>query len=563
MIGDLNRQPTFAIAMGLPKDQGFVRGAVFVTMNLTRMGRAAKSLTGGRWETVSLVQPRSERMLVQYPEAGLPVGTAFDEHPLMALMQEKPAGGVVEAVGFDGVDRMHGFYPIAGADTAGLMLLVGTDPDTVFAAVRHRTLIYSVSILGVFCAAMGGAWWLGYWTQLRPVQRLTNSAKRIAEGEFSARATIESWQAPEFRELGSTLDQMAVQLEQGDAAEQVVVASEARYRLLADNTLDMITQVDAEGRRVFVSPASRDVLGYEPDDLIARRPDELVHPEDLPILERMQEKLQDGTPAIGVQLRERHSSGHYIWVEVNGKRLASSAISIFSIRDITARKAMERELEEANHKLSMLAATDGLTGLANRRAFDETLQREMTRCARDRTGLSLVLIDVDHFKRFNDAYGHPAGDDCLRDMSKELQRLLRRAADLGARYGGEELAAILPGTSREGAIDWAERMRTAVSGLAIQHKGSPYRRVTISLGVASLSFDEMNTSPDGLIKMADEALYKAKDAGRNRVELAVSRPAGSVTKTLRNGAMALSASADADSEGTPSLVKRLRRPLGR
>ncbi|KQT46311.1 hypothetical protein ASG43_11850 [Aureimonas sp. Leaf454] len=564
MIAGATKQPTFAIAMGLPKVEGFVRGAVFVSMNLTRMGRAAKGLTGGRWETVTLVQPRSNRMLVQHPATEAPVGTTFAGHPLMALMQSRSSGGVVEGPGFDGVERMHGFYPIAGAETAGLMLLVGTDSDAVFAAVQHRTLLYSFAILGVFLAAMAGTWWLGYWTQLRPVQRLTSSARHIARGQFSARATIEDWQAPEFRELGSTLDQMAVQLEAGDAAEQVVVASEARYRLLADNTLDLITQVDEAGRRVFVSPASRNMLGFEPEDLLESTSVDLIHPDDHPALERMLQQLRDGTPVIGVQLRERHRNGHYVWVELNGKPLSPKGGAIFSSRDITARKEMERELEEANHKLSMLAATDGLTGLANRRAFDETLQREIARSVREQSELSLVLIDVDHFKRYNDAYGHPAGDDCLRAISSQLGKLLRRPGDFGARYGGEELAAILPHTSLDGAAGWAETMRSAVADLGIHHKGSPFRHVTISLGVSSYPSGDAPVSPAGLIKLADEALYEAKGAGRNRTELARRRPTASARGELRPGTRT-PASGDAgmvDEAGSHGAA-RTRRPSGR
>ncbi len=179
---------------------------------------------------------------------------------------------------------------------------------------------------------------------------------------------------------------------------------------------------------------------------------------------------------------------------------------------------LTRKLDEANRELKRLSAADGLTGIANRRCFDETLAREWRRAARTGTPISLLVIDVDHFKQFNDGYGHQVGDECLKAVARALEGQLRRPSDLVARYGGEEFAAILPETGSEGAANVAEAMRAAVAALGITHRFSATApTVTISVGVASMSpsrADEVGHL--ALLQAADRALYEAKRSGRNR-----------------------------------------------
>jgi diguanylate cyclase (GGDEF)-like protein len=176
----------------------------------------------------------------------------------------------------------------------------------------------------------------------------------------------------------------------------------------------------------------------------------------------------------------------------------------------------EQGLEAANARLTKLSSTDGLTGIANRRAFDATLAAEWGRAARDGTDLGLLIIDVDHFKMFNDRYGHPAGDDCLRLIARLAGRALRRPPDIVARFGGEEFAAILPGTSLAGALEVGERVRQAIMQAGLAHEASGFGCVTVSVGSASLS-PHPGTDPQALIDIADRALYAAKHAGRNQV----------------------------------------------
>ena len=176
------------------------------------------------------------------------------------------------------------------------------------------------------------------------------------------------------------------------------------------------------------------------------------------------------------------------------------------------------QLAEANRALQQLSVIDSLTGIANRRRFDEVLETEWRRAMRSDTSLSLILIDVDFFKSFNDRYGHQAGDECLRRVAQTLDVVINRAGDLTARYGGEEFAVILQGNTAQGAIKVAEILRESIERLQISHVNSSVSNiVTISLGVATI-FPEYDLLPAGLVAEADKALYLAKDKGRNRVE---------------------------------------------
>lgn len=307
------------------------------------------------------------------------------------------------------------------------------------------------------------------------------------------------------------------------AAERKLMESEARYRLLAENATDMIFQLDRRLVSCFVSPAAREILGYDPAELLGLEPAALAHPEDAEAVGAAFRSLLFGDPdRASVCCRFRHRDGRWIWVEAELRRLtdprsgAASGI-VGSLRDASKRKEAEDRLEEENRRLAADAAIDGLTGLSNRRAFDEILQREFRRSRRESIPLGLVMIDVDNFKSFNDLYGHPAGDGCLRSVSLAIASAVRRPGDCAARYGGEEFAFILPNTDEAGALEVAERIRLAVRSLEIQHAGSRATVVTISAGVASAIAGATTSIPDALVQEADRALYAAKRAGRDSV----------------------------------------------
>jgi diguanylate cyclase (GGDEF)-like protein len=172
-------------------------------------------------------------------------------------------------------------------------------------------------------------------------------------------------------------------------------------------------------------------------------------------------------------------------------------------------------VDQANRAVRAQALRDGLTGLANRRCFNDTIERDFGRATRDRQSLSLIMVDIDLFKSFNDRYGHPAGDACLRAVSAAVQGVLHRPGDQAARYGGEEFAILLPGTDAAGAIKIANDVEAALRSLAIPHEASPHGIVTLSAGIASIGPESPIASSASLIEAADMALYAAKAAGRN------------------------------------------------
>ena len=199
---------------------------------------------------------------------------------------------------------------------------------------------------------------------------------------------------------------------------------------------------------------------------------------------------------------------------------------VVSMRDFNDRKQFEDQM-------AALAMTDGLTGVLNRRAFDEALAREWTHTVQTSGQMSLLLLDIDHFKDFNDTYGHQAGDDCLRVVAVAIRNALGRPTDLLARYGGEEFAVILPDVEASGAVEVAGRIRQAIADVKIPHLKNQTGggKVTASVGAATALSRSGGTirMPEGLLLAADAALYKAKRNGRNRVDTALLLAPGGAT----------------------------------
>lgn len=194
-------------------------------------------------------------------------------------------------------------------------------------------------------------------------------------------------------------------------------------------------------------------------------------------------------------------------------------------------------LEKALRALEVLSTTDDLTGLANRRAFNRTLRQEWSRAQRVQAPLSLVMVDIDYFKHYNDRYGHQAGDECLKAVAKVVAQSVHRTGELAARYGGEELAALLPNSNEHEAYECARRMQRGLQKLKLLHEGVPAGMVTLSLGIASLT-PSTDITPDKLIRRADSALYQAKGAGRNCLRLdrtPVDKVAGKIAQVVPIG----------------------------
>jgi diguanylate cyclase (GGDEF)-like protein/PAS domain S-box-containing protein len=265
---------------------------------------------------------------------------------------------------------------------------------------------------------------------------------------------------------------------------------------------------DRDNRYMYGSPYGFRVFGVSHEQAIGRTDPEIFPAELAARFIASDRRVLDGrrveseSYAVPTPNGPRDFAG--VRFPIPGPDGAATAVCGFAV-DVTERVAMARELER-------LARTDPLTSLGNRRAFDEHLEVEVLRAARSNEPLSLLLCDVDHFKRYNDRYGHQQGDACLVRVGEALEGVIRRPADLAARYGGEEFALVLPGTSREGAASRAERVRAAVRELGIVHEASDRGVVTVSVGVATVM--GAWTSAE-LIALADKALYEAKAAGRD------------------------------------------------
>jgi diguanylate cyclase (GGDEF)-like protein/PAS domain S-box-containing protein len=297
-------------------------------------------------------------------------------------------------------------------------------------------------------------------------------------------------------------------------------AREADFRLLAEESSDMVTRIGIDERIKYVSPSSARVVGWRPEQLMGRPALAGVNPEDLPRVQALVAalKLGEGVDA-RIAYRTRHREKTEIWVEstmrVTRKYGTGEIDGVVAIsRDMTEHKALEQ-------KLASLATLDGLTGIANRRHFDEHIENEWARARRDGSSLSLLLIDVDHFKKYNDRYGHPAGDACLKSLAQVLAAQARRPADLAARYGGEEFVLLLPDTDRAGCELIGTSIRDSLAVLGIDHElNLPSKKVTVSIGGVTAAWHDAKAPSSWLIEAADRALYSAKEAGRDRLVMA-------------------------------------------
>ncbi|MFB6414719.1 MULTISPECIES: sensor domain-containing diguanylate cyclase [Bradyrhizobium] len=307
------------------------------------------------------------------------------------------------------------------------------------------------------------------------------------------------------------------QLLQRQRTAQALVAKEANFRLLAEQSSDMVTRIGLDNRLLYVSPSCARITGWSAEELLGTSAIAGIHADDMERVEQAIAALKNGeAEEARFVYRQRHRDKGEIWAEAAlHVTLASDSGEIDGVVAVVRDMTEQKDLQD---RLASLATTDGLTGLANRRAFDERLADEWARARRDGTQLSLLLIDVDHFKKFNDHYGHLAGDACLRALGRILSAQARRPADLAARYGGEEFAVLLPNTGPDGCAEVGEGIRLALKELAMLHgQNPPSRLVTASLGGASAVPSETAMDCSTLVAAADRALYAAKDGGRDRL----------------------------------------------
>lgn len=293
--------------------------------------------------------------------------------------------------------------------------------------------------------------------------------------------------------------------------------AEKRNRMLSHAIMsinDSVHITDMDEKIIFVNKAFCETYGYREEEIIGKHSNILWK----------EESAYKGVKNILFRNSEVGSKGEFYHKQKDGSEFPVSlsrsiikgekgnGVAIVGVaRDITERKRLEGELR-------CLSFLDELTGIANRRSFNEFIALEWKRAARDTTPLSLLMIDMDFFKAYNDTYGHQAGDECLKRVVRTINETLKRPGDLVARYGGEEFVVILPGTNLEGAALLSDSLRARVEALGIVHaKSQVSNYVTISLGSAT-TIPRRDSSPDELISAADQALYQAKQEGGNRVK---------------------------------------------
>ena len=457
--------------------------------------------------TIAAVNLRrgEEQFVRRETEARVPVLPG--DHPGLRRLLERGADGLVsypdlDAQGkvartyLDGIPNLGVCYRCHGGDHAlrGVVKLTMSLVPVQNEIYRTREQTLAGAAVAIMAVLLLTGYMMGR-AVLQPIARVTRAMERAAAGDLGRQVPVVSRD-----EIGQMAQSFNVMTEELKRSHEGLKLEQDKLTTIIQSAGEGIVVTDRHGEIVLVNPAAERLLGKPVEEIVrAGFPRLLGEPEI------MRACLERGV------VSEPEALLH------NGRMLAVCAATIGSeagepigsaalIRDVTEQKRLEEELRRQS-------VTDGLTGLYNRRYLDETLAREYARAKRYGTPLSVLMLDVDHFKRFNDAHGHEMGDRVLRAVARTTRGALRNH-DVACRYGGEEFAAILPNTPLQGAFAVAERLRRDVEELDIEGL-----RVAISVGVATYPEHEA-PGPEALVQAADAALYQAKSAGRNRVRMA-------------------------------------------
>lgn len=307
-----------------------------------------------------------------------------------------------------------------------------------------------------------------------------------------------------------------------------IAASEASavYQTLLSHADDMILLSSLNGNQRYVSPACEKLTGWTPEEFLALERLSTFHPDDHDLARLVIESIREGKQHHQFRYRIAQKDGGWRWVEASITTYCTPATQevagyVSTMRDITEHHQIEQQrdaLARDRESLEQLAHTDALTGLPNRRAFDSTVEMHVFSAAASMPQATLMLIDIDNFKRFNDTYGHEAGDRCLVAVASALRSTLGRELDFVGRWGGEEFVVLLPGTNLRGAQVVAAELLRTVRSLAIPHEHSHRGCVTISIGIAPLD-DDSRADSRAWIQKADRALYESKRLGKDQARV--------------------------------------------
>jgi diguanylate cyclase (GGDEF)-like protein/PAS domain S-box-containing protein len=311
------------------------------------------------------------------------------------------------------------------------------------------------------------------------------------------------------------------ELRRRQRAERETQESERRFRRLAENSSDAVVLRDLNGVRKYASPRFFEMIGRSQEEAEGKKLADFLHPDSQRVPGASLQQLRAGQRRVAELMACLRPDGSVIWLDAVSTCVlgpdGSPVEIVTNLRDVTEQKLEQDRVSNLRSRLEAAAITDALTNVPNRRAFDDFLERELRRAENGALPISVIMVDIDFFKSYNDHLGHPAGDHALRSVGSCLMIGARRPSDLVARYGGEEFAVILPDTDLAGATHVAEELRQAVLALQLHHPGHPLGVVTISLGVAT---KQPGATMVDVVEAADQALYAAKERGRNRVELA-------------------------------------------
>jgi diguanylate cyclase (GGDEF)-like protein/PAS domain S-box-containing protein len=457
-----------AISRRISKPDGSFGGVVMGTIQLAYFQALFEHLSLGQNGTIALIQ-NDGTLVARKPFQQLDVGRDLSD---IALFQHYPAartGHFQSVAAMDGVPRRFTFSRVKDLP---LVVSVGTSINEIYAPWRQKALTIGSAMAVLILATLALALLLSH------------------------------------------------ELIRRKRADTLLRESETRYRHLADNSSDAIILRDPQGRRKYASSAFFPMLGRTPEEMGPEGLEPYLHPDSVGTPPKTLQRLRTGEQRVVALLQYAHPNGNWMWLEAISSGIfdenGNMTEIVTNLRDVTSRKAAE-------DKLAAAAVTDGMTGLGNRRAFDDRLSLEWQRAIRAQSSLSLLMIDVDYFKAYNDTFGHLQGDGALTLVSTCITENLRRPADFAARYGGEEFVVILPDSDDVGAFHVAENIRNAVIERSLLHPGSPAAVLTISIGLTSRR-PVVGDEASSLLRLADAALYQAKQNGRNQTVLSPPEP---------------------------------------